>query len=216
MNAMVSRIARKEVSAALQRAHSAAELGNLTDRELLELIRQSPIPDTLLGEARAARKERRAELVAKRERERAEVERDAPALQKRVADAQAAVATKRAELDSAVAVLTAASDERRTRDLLGRYAVAAVDAELERTAAPAIDQFIARLMNRLDSMRTTISGGDYAERTLLMDGFGPAIRKAEELKVTALDGEELIAALKDIEANIAEIGRAARLERGEK
>ena len=79
MNA-VTKIARREVGATLRRAVSAADIGGLSDRELLALIRESPIPEQLAAEARAAKTERRAELLAMKKREITSLERDGAGL----------------------------------------------------------------------------------------------------------------------------------------
>ncbi len=241
MNATVKRVAAREVSTALHRAHSAAELGRLSDRELLELIRQSPIPDQLAGEARAVRTERRRELVALKQRELAATEREMPAILRKCAEARAVMATKQTEFDAAKSALETAETERRTRDVRCRHTVAMIDVELELSAPEAIAAFIARIDSEWQQLRScgqlTVvelrsrhpyggvsdkTGADLSETSaenertgLRMDGLLAARAKAEELKCTALDGEELAAALNEIEANMLELGRAARAARGQ-
>jgi hypothetical protein len=230
----VTKIARREVSAALRRVGAAVDIGGLTDRELLELIRGSPLPGQLLGAAHAARQERRADLVARRDRERAATERNCAVLQQKCRDAQAAVAAKQTELDTAVRAASDARHELMSRDMRGRNFVSAIDVELELSASEAINAFVARMDAEWQSLRNrgalVVYGGsghpaDVAQDrqesiqqnqdvSLRMEGLRAAAAKAAELRLTALDGEPLLAALADIEAGMLELAKAARTARG--
>lgn len=224
MNALVKDSARRAVAAGLHKAASAAELGRLTDNELLELIRQSPIPDQLVGEARAARAERRADLLARKRRETAALEREVPPLRSRYEAAQANVATKLAEVDAARAASGAAHNNFVNRELRGRHAINAIDAELELMTPGVITEFVARMRNDAETLRKegfelvsvnfdAGAAARNAERLLQIEARGVAAAKAEELALM-LDEDAIPAALKDIERNMVELAKAARAAQG--
>ena len=226
MNAVV-RAARREVSAAIRRAVSAADIGGLSDQEIIDLIRGSELPEQLAGAARAAKTERRVELVDTKKREIAAAERDGAMLRKDYETAEATVAGKRAELNAAQRALDAAHGAFVARDIRHRHAVAAIDAELQLLAPKPIADFIERMNAEWERLRAgsfelvgaNLGGEDAAARnaakSLRMDGLTAAIAAANALKLTALDGEALLAKLKDIEANMLDMARAERVARGQ-
>jgi phage-related tail protein len=234
MNAMVKAAAR-EVKAALQRVSDAVDITGMSDRELLDLIRQSPLPGHLVAEAQSVRSQRRADLFARKQRELAATERQIPALKRKCEEAETRMATARAEYETARRALEAARDEMTTRDRVCKHTVAILDAELELLAPESINAFIARLDAEWQATRNrgvlVVYGGsrhpaDVAEDQqeasrqnndtgARMDGLRAASAKAEELKFTALDGDELAATLATIEADMVNLAKAARAARGQ-
>ena len=225
MNA-VTRIARKEVTAALRRAVTAADIAGLSDAELLSLFRESPFPAQVLGESRAARQRRREELVTKKESALAAHDRGAPALARKCEVALAELTRAETALAAARRAFGVAHTELDTHGRQHTYAVSAIDAELKALAPAAIDAFIARMESEQQALRSTfdlvamnLPGGEEAaqrnaERGLRIEGCDAAIAAAEQLRLTSLDGDELAAELKAVEANMADLAKAARAARG--
>jgi hypothetical protein len=232
MNAVTKAI-RSEVSGSLRPASIAADIGGMSDRELLELLRKSPIPAQLVGEARTALRERRAQLVSIKKRETEALERELPVLQRRDAACAAAVAEKQAELERAKRAPEVAHQELLCRGMKTQAAVNATDAELRLSAPDVIDARIAawdaewdQLRNRgafqVLEIRPHVFAGSSARKDLKataehheqiglrMEGLQAAVIEAERLKLIALDADEAVTALNDIESNMAELAKAAR------
>jgi hypothetical protein len=237
MNAVTKAI-RNEVSASLRRASLAADIGGMSDRELLELFRQSPIPEQLVGEAQAARRGRRAQLIAAKQREIESMEREVPALQRKDAACAAMVVEKQAELEGAKRAQVDAHHELLHRGLRTQAIVNAADAELTLSAPSLIDARIAawqaewdRLRNRgpfqVLEIRPHAFAGSTTRKDLdataehherigqFMESLQVAIMEAEKLKVVVLDASEASAALDNIEANMTDLAKAARLALGQ-
>lgn len=237
MNA-VTKIARREVSTLLRRAVSAADIGGLSDRELLALIRESPIPDQLIGEARAALRERRAQLVAIKKREIETLERELPALQRKDAACAAAVAEKQGELESAKRAHVEAHHEMISRGMKTQAVVNATDAELRLSAPDVIDARTAAWQAEWDQLRNrgafqvleirphVFSGSTtrkdldataqhHEQIGLRMEGLQAAIIEVEKLKLVVLDADEAVDALNNIESNVTERAKAARRAQGQ-
>lgn len=154
-------------------------------------------------------------------------EHDCAALIKDEESAEAKLALKRAEASAAQRAFDAAHDARVRRDNQYHHAVAAIDAELKLLAPETIDAFVARMSAEWEQMRASgfalvgiHLGGEEAaarnaDKSLRMEGLQAAIAEAEKLRLTALDGEPLLAALKDIETNMLDLARAARAARGQ-
>jgi hypothetical protein len=233
----VTKIARREVGAALRRAVSAADIGGLSDRELLELVRQSPIPAQLIGEARAALRERRAKLVATKKSEIESLERELPALQRKDATCATVVSEKQAELDRAKRARDDAHHELLRRGIKSQAMVSATDAELRLSAPDVIDARIAAWQAEWDQLRnrgsfqvleirphffagsTTRKDLDataqhHDQIGLRMEGLQLAMIEAEKLKLVVLDADEAVTELNELESTMAELAKAARLARG--
>jgi chromosome segregation ATPase len=243
MNAMV-KAARREVKAALQRVSGAADLSAMSDRELLELIRESPLPGQLVGQAQAARQTRREELVARKERELAAVEREIPALVEQRTAARDAVVQAEAALEAAKRGLSDAENELRARGYRSQSLCAAIDGELELSAPDVIAAAITRAETEWEQLRSrgvliamptrprSADAESFGVRDperdaviehtrmenqqagLRMDGLGAVMRALEALKLTTLHGEALLAEIASIEGRWLELGQAARAAQG--
>jgi hypothetical protein len=197
----------REVSASLRRAADAVRIGDLSDREVLDLIRQSPLTDRFMVEARAAIKRQRTELVAKKRRAQAAAERAAPTLMQALQERRTIVAAQIEALRAAQAAEFEADLAMKQSEVSVRRVVSDCDFTLESLAPKEIDEFIARCAQAAEQLRTRGLVGQlddtrdvYRQTNECLEQLGRAIQEAAALKLTDLDGEDLRAALERIES----------------
>jgi hypothetical protein len=150
----VTKAARGEVKAALERAAGAIDVGGITDKEVIDLVRRSPMARHAAAEAALAKQQRRIELRALIAEEHAASERDGADLQRRHREAVARRDAKAQELRLAEQEVneaaTAIAVRGRFRDhMLGRY-----EAELETLIPREITEFGARCDAAWNDWRT--------------------------------------------------------------
>ena len=218
----VTRVARREIGALLRRAAAAADVGGVSDHDLLALFRQSPLAEQLVDQAEAARQNQREELVAAEKRERASADGDCAALRKEWEGAEAGSPGKRAEIKALELTADRAKNRHAARDLQANYTIASIHAQLERLAPRALTEFIARHRAEADRLRRDgfelvgVNLGDEAtvqrnaEKNLRVEGHELIADEAVKLMHTAIDGEALASALEKLDASVLELGKVAR------
>jgi hypothetical protein len=142
--AAVKKAAEREVAAALDRAARAVDVGGLSDRQVIDLVRNSSMARHATAETILARQQRREELRSLIDDERENCERDGVDLQRRHREAIARRDAKAQELIAAEQAMYDAGAAIAVRTRVRNQLVARYETELEALIPPEVTRFCER------------------------------------------------------------------------